>query len=218
MSDEAAADADQFMAKMIEMENMLRSFFELADICAERKRYVDALHVEYEERVQKGTEKDPEFVNRFESCPSQVHTPIFIMTETYEEEQHVNALRQNRLWVFASDENNAMKGLNHLIEDTNAIYLTTDDGRHNGDQTIAEIEAEEEEAATAVDADGSIDNEEVISSSTPRHQIVICTSFEEASRAMIELIALGANFAPTTTTTLQLLRLLKFIYDGGVIQ
>ena len=111
MSDEAAADA-QFMAKMIEMENMLRSFFELADVCAERKRYVDALHVEYEERVQKGTEKDPEFVNRFESCPSQVHTPIFIMTETYdEEEQHVNALRQNRLWVFASDEDKAMKGL-----------------------------------------------------------------------------------------------------------
>ena len=99
-----------------------------------------------------------------------------------------------------------MKGLNHLIENTNAIYLTTDDGsRHNGDQTIAEIEAEEEEeAATAVDADGSIDkNEEVIStSSTPqRHQIVICTSFEQASRAMIELIALGANFAPTTTTS-----------------
>ena len=198
MSDEAAADA-QFMAKMMEMENMLRSFFELADVCAESKRYVNALHVEYEERVQKGTEKDPEYVNRFESCcpSSQVHTPIFIMTETYEEEQHVNALRQNRLWVFASDEDKAMKGLNHLIENTNAIYLTTDDGRHNGDQTIAEIEAEEE-TATAVST-----------SSTPRHQIVICTSFEEASRAMIELIALGANFAPTTTTTLQLLRLLK---------
>lgn len=120
MASTTTASADNLSASIHEETVVLvRNFFEIADACKEQKRRNNALNQEYDERVQAGTENDPDFQARFDQDFShEISTPVMLLLEKYNDPS-----KQDRLLILCESRESASKA----FEISEARFFSTED-------------------------------------------------------------------------------------------